>query len=98
MDNESVFLICSGRLFREGLSRVISKFFTVVHASSSIEDALPFVASVNPALVLMDLKDCGAALAGPVGLIHKAAPPASDHIPCQTPPWHRIAGTVSAGV
>jgi two-component system nitrate/nitrite response regulator NarL len=98
MDNESVFLICSGRLFREGLSRLISKLFTVVHASSSIEDALPLVASLNPALVLMDLKDCGEALAGPIGRIHTAAPRARIVVLAETIRVDRLADALSAGV
>lgn len=99
MDNESVFLIDSSRLFREGLRRIFSESsLTVVHESSSIEDALPFVASLNPALVLMDLKDCGGVLAGQIGRVHAAAPRARIVVLTETIRVDRLADALSAGV
>src|SRR5260370_5167198 len=74
MTNDSVFLIDASRLFREGLRRIFSdSSFAVVHESFSIEDALPFIESLQPSLVLVDLPDCGEALTGHIGQIRAVA-------------------------
>src|SRR6266404_1343054 len=99
MVNESIFLIDPCRLFREGLRRIFSELsLIVVHDSSSIEDALPFVASQNPALVLVDLKDCGEALTGQIGQIRTAAPQARIVVLTETIRVDRLTDALSAGV
>jgi two-component system nitrate/nitrite response regulator NarL len=99
MVNESIFLIDSCPLFREGLRRILSESsLTVAYESSSIEDALPFVASQNPALVLVDLKDCGEALTGQIGQIRTAAPRARIVVLTETIRVDRLADALSAGV
>jgi len=97
--NESVFLIDASRLFREGLRRIFSQSsLTVVHESSSVEDALPFVAPLKPALVLVDLKDCDEVLKGQIGQIRIAAPSARIVVLTETIRVNRLADALSAGV
>jgi two-component system nitrate/nitrite response regulator NarL len=76
---ESLFLIESNRLFREGLRRMLSEWSLPVvhesssHESSSIAEALSFVKSLQPSLVLFDQPNGGEALAQMKSL-HAAAP------------------------
>jgi two-component system nitrate/nitrite response regulator NarL len=95
----SVFLIDASRLFREGLRRIFSdSCFTVVHESFSVEDALPFIESLQPALVLVDLPDGGEELTARVVQIRAAAPSARIVVLTETIRVSRLADALSAGV
>jgi two-component system nitrate/nitrite response regulator NarL len=97
--NESIFVIDSCRLFREGLRRIFSdSSFEVIHESFSIEDALPFIESLHPALVLVDLPDCGEAPTATVNQIRGAAPSARIVVLTETIRVNRLADALSAGV
>jgi two-component system, NarL family, nitrate/nitrite response regulator NarL len=98
MVNEAVFLIDASRLAREGLRRILQSSLTVVHESPSVEDALPFVASLKPALVLVDLKDCDDVLTGQIDQIRIAAPGARIVVLTETIRVNRLADALSAGV
>jgi two-component system nitrate/nitrite response regulator NarL len=99
MTNDSVFLIDASRLFREGLRRIFSDTsFTVVHESFSIEDALPFIETLQPSLVLVDLPDGGEALTGHIGQIRAAAPDARIVVLTETIRVNRLADALSVGV
>jgi two-component system, NarL family, nitrate/nitrite response regulator NarL len=99
MVNESVFLIDSCRLFREGLRRILSESsLAVAYESSSIEDALPFIESLQPALVLADLPDGGEALTAAVNQIRAAAPGVRIVVLTETIRVSRLADALSAGV
>src|SRR5438045_9184566 len=75
MTSDSVFLIDASRLFREGLRRIFSDSpFIVVHESFSVEDGLPFVQSLQPSLVLVDLPDNGEAMIGRIDQLRAAGP------------------------
>src|SRR5260221_9620506 len=99
MADDSVFLIDASRLFREGLRRIFSdSSFEVIHESFSVDDALPFIESLRPALVLVDLPDCGEALTAAVNQIRVAAPSARIVVLTETIRVNRLADAVSAGV
>jgi two-component system nitrate/nitrite response regulator NarL len=99
MADDSVFLIDASRLFREGLRRIFSdSSFEVIHEAFSIEDALPFIESLHPALVLVDLPDCGEALTATVNQIRVAAPSARIVVLTETIRVNRLADALSAGV
>ena len=71
----SVFLIDASRLFREGLRRIFAdSAFDVVHEAFSVEAALPFIESLQPALVLIDLPEHGDAMGKRISQIRAAAP------------------------
>lgn len=75
MTSYSVVLIDANRLFREGLGRILSgSAFAAVHQSSSVEDALPLIVSLQPSVVLVGSLDAGAVLATRTGEIRAAAP------------------------
>jgi two-component system nitrate/nitrite response regulator NarL len=77
MANDTVLLIDASRLFREGLRRIFADTsFVVVHESGSIDDALPFIESLQPSLVLVDPPESGEVERGHLGRIHTAAPAA----------------------
>jgi two-component system, NarL family, nitrate/nitrite response regulator NarL len=99
MTNDSVFLIDAGRLFREGLRRIFADSpFTVVHESISVEDALPFITSLRPSIVLVDLPDSGEALIERMSQIRAAAPCVRIVVLTETIRVDRLADTLSAGV
>ena len=99
MADDSVFLIDASRLFREGLRRIFSdSSFEVIHEAFSIEDALPFIESLHPALDLVDLPDCGEALTATVNQIRVAAPSARIVVLTETIRVNRLADALSAGV
>src|SRR6266481_8961474 len=99
MTNDSVLLIDASRLFRVGLRRIFSdSSFAVVHESFSIEDALPFIESLQPVLVLVDLPDCGEALTGHIGQIRVVAPRARIVVLTETIRVNRLADALSVGV
>jgi two-component system nitrate/nitrite response regulator NarL len=97
--NESILVINSSRLLREGLRRIFSDFsFEVIHESFSIDDALPFIESLQPALVLVDLPDGGEALTATVNQIRVAAPSARIVVLAETIQVNRLVDALSAGV
>ena len=99
MADDSVFLIDASRLFREGLRRIFAESpFEVVHESFSIDDAIPFIESLQPALVLVDLPDGGEALTATVNQIRVAAPSARIVVLTETIRVNRLADALSAGV
>ena len=99
MANNSILVINSSRLLREGLRRIFSdSSFEVIHESFSIDDALPFIESLHPALVLVDLPDCGEALTATVNQIRVAAPSARIVVLTETIRVNRLADALSAGV
>lgn len=99
MTSDSVFLIDASRLFREGLRRIFSdSSLVVVHESGSIEEALPFIESLQPSVVLVDLPDCGEALTGRISQIHGAAPRARIVVLTESIRVNQLADLLSAGV
>ena len=58
MISASLLVIETNKLFREGLRHIFSaSSFEIVHEAGSVEDAIPFVESLQPALVLVGLPD-----------------------------------------
>src|SRR5690348_5703333 len=54
----SLLVIEKNRLFREGLQHLFAaSSFDTVNQSNSVEEALPFVAALQPAIVLVGLSD-----------------------------------------
>src|SRR5260221_3625871 len=99
MTNDSVLVSDASRLFREGLRRIFSNSsFGVVHETFSIEDALPFIESLQPVLVLVDLPDCGEALTGHIGQIRIVASRARIVVLTETIQVNRLADALSVGV
>jgi two-component system nitrate/nitrite response regulator NarL len=97
--NEPVFLIGTSRLLWEGLRRIFSESsLTVLHESRSVEDALPFIESLQPSLVLIDLPDSGEALTMRVGQIRTAAQSARIVVLTETIGVSRLVDAFSAGV
>ena len=99
MSNGSVFLIEASRLFREGLRRIFSgSSFAAVHESCSVPDALPFIESLQPSLVLVDFPDAGEAVTAGIGQIRAAAPSTRIVVLTETIRADRLAAALSAGV
>jgi two-component system nitrate/nitrite response regulator NarL len=101
MTNASVVLVDASRLFREGLRRLFSdssSLLTVVHESVSIEDALPFVESLQPSLILVDLPDARVELAAHFRQLRSAALRARIVVLTDTIRVDRLADALSAGV
>ena len=99
MTDDSVYLIAAKRLSREGLRRILlDSSFTVIHEASSIEDALPFIESLQPSLVLVDLSDGGEILSEHAGWILAAAPRVRIVVLTGAIQGHRLADALSAGV
>jgi two-component system nitrate/nitrite response regulator NarL len=99
MTSDSVFLIDASRLFREGLRRIFAdSAFAVVHEAFSVEEALPFIESLQPALVLVDLPDSGAALASRIRQIRTAAPRVRIIVLTDAVRVGRLADALAAGV
>jgi two-component system nitrate/nitrite response regulator NarL len=74
MISASLVVIETNRLFREGLRQIFSaSSFDIVHESGSVEDAIPLVESLQPALVLVGLPDSDDVTTR-VGQIRAAAP------------------------
>jgi two-component system, NarL family, nitrate/nitrite response regulator NarL len=76
----------------------LNSSFTVIHEASSIEDAIPFIESLRPALVLVDLPDSREALPGGIGQIKFAAPRARVVVLTETVRVDRLADALSEGV
>jgi two-component system nitrate/nitrite response regulator NarL len=99
MASDSVVLIDASRLFREGLRRIIADSnLTVVHESFAIADALPFIQSLQPSLVLFDIADSGDALTARIGEIRAAAPAARIVVLTQAIRVDRLTDALAAGV
>jgi two-component system nitrate/nitrite response regulator NarL len=101
MTNHSVVLIDASRLFREGLRRLFSdstSLLSVVHESVSIEEALPFVGSLQPSLILVDLPDVVVELASHFQQIRAAAPRTRIVVLTDTMRVDRLSDALSAGV
>ena len=99
MTDDSVYLIAAKRLSREGLRRILlDSSFTVIHEASSIEDALPFIESLQPSLVLVDLSDGGEIRSEHTGWILAAAPRVRIVVLTGAIQGHRLADALSAGV
>jgi two-component system, NarL family, nitrate/nitrite response regulator NarL len=99
MTGESVVLIGASRLFREGLRRIFSdSSFSVVHESFSIEDALPFIASLQPSLVLVDPPDEFEALTERIRQIRAAAPGGRVVVLTESIRGNQLADALAAGI
>jgi two-component system nitrate/nitrite response regulator NarL len=99
MTEISVLLIDSSRLFREGIRRIfVGSPFRVVQESSSIEEALPLLATAPPALILIDVHDAGNAFKERLADIRAAAPAARIVVLTETVRVNRLADALSAGV
>jgi two-component system nitrate/nitrite response regulator NarL len=99
MTDDSVCLIAAKRLSREGLRRILlDSSFTVIHEASSIEDALPFIESLQPSLVLVDLPEGGEIPTEHMSQILAAAPRVRIVVLTGTIVGHRLADALSAGV
>jgi two-component system nitrate/nitrite response regulator NarL len=98
MTDESLLLIDASRLFREGLRRIFSDSpFSVVHEALAIEDALPFIESLRPSLVLLDLPEKADTLADGIKRIRAAAPAAKTVILTDAMRGDCLADALSAG-
>jgi two-component system nitrate/nitrite response regulator NarL len=69
-----------------------------VHEAFSVEEALPFIESLQPALVLVDLPDSGAALGSRIRQIRTAAPRVRIIVLTDTVRVGRLADALAAGV
>jgi len=99
MVDDSIVLIDASRLFREGLRRIFSDTsFAVVHEASAVEEALPFIETLQPSLVLVDLPDCGEVLSGHMSGMRAAAPGARIVVLTETIRVDRLAEALSLGV
>jgi two-component system nitrate/nitrite response regulator NarL len=99
MANDTVLLIDASRLFREGLRRIFADTsFVVVHESFSIDEALPFIESLQPSLVLADLAESNEAVSEHIGRIRSAAPPARIVVLTETIRIDRMADALAVGV
>jgi two-component system, NarL family, nitrate/nitrite response regulator NarL len=99
MTHESVLLIDASRLFREGLRRIFSdSSFAVAHESASVAEALPFIASLQPSLVLVDPPDEFEALTERMRQIRAAAPGVRIVVLTEAIRANRLADALAAGV
>jgi two-component system nitrate/nitrite response regulator NarL len=99
MSDDSVFLIAANRLFREGLRRIfLESSFTIINETLSIDDALPFIKSLQPSLVLVDLSEGGEIPTEHMSQILAAAPRVRIVVLTGTIVGHRLADALSAGV
>jgi two-component system, NarL family, nitrate/nitrite response regulator NarL len=98
MSNGSVFLIDASGLFREGLRRILScASFVTIHEACSVQDALPLIRSLQPALVLVNFPDTGEAQREGIGQIRAAAPPTRIVVLTETVRVNRLCEALSAG-
>jgi two-component system, NarL family, nitrate/nitrite response regulator NarL len=99
MTSHSVFLIDASRLFREGLRRIFAdSAFAVAHEAFSIEEAVPFIESLQPSLVLVGLPDGGAGLGERIRRIRAAAPGVRIVVLTDAVRVGRLAEALAAGV
>jgi two-component system nitrate/nitrite response regulator NarL len=91
-------VIETNRLFREGLRHLFSaSSFDVVYESGSVEDAIPFVESLQPALVLVGLSDSDDVITR-VSQIRAAAPRTRIVILADSIRINRLADAMTTGV
>ena len=94
----SLVVIETNRLFREGLRHLFSaSSFDVVHESGSVEDAIPFVETLQPALVLVGLSDSDDVTTR-VSQIRTAAPRARIVVLAESIRINRLADAMTTGV
>jgi two-component system, NarL family, nitrate/nitrite response regulator NarL len=99
MSNGSVFLIDASRLFREGMRRIFAdSSFTVIHESCSVEDALPFIESLQPSVVLVDLPDAGEAVTGRISQIRAVTSRSRIVVLTESIRVDRLADALSVGI
>jgi two-component system, NarL family, nitrate/nitrite response regulator NarL len=99
MGNGPVFLIDASRLFREGMRRIFAdSSFTVIHESCSVEDALPFIESLQPSVVLVDLPDAGEAVTGRISQIRAVTSRSRIVVLTETIRVDRLADALSVGI
>ena len=91
-------VIETNRLFREGLRHLFSaSSFEIVHEAGSVEDAMPFVESLQPALVLVGLPDSDDVTTR-VRQIRAAAPRTRIVILADSIRINRLADAMTSGV
>jgi len=99
MTSDSVFLIDASRLFREGMQRIFAdSSLTVIHESCSVEDALPFIESLQPSVVLVDLPDAGEAVTGRISQIRAVTSRGRIVVLTETIRVDRLADALSVGI
>ncbi len=98
MISASLLVIETNKLFREGLRHIFSaSSFDVVYESGSVEDAIPFVESLQPALVLVGLSDSDDVITR-VSQIRTAAPRTRIVILADSIRINRLADAMTSGV
>jgi two-component system, NarL family, nitrate/nitrite response regulator NarL len=98
MSNGSVLLIDASRLFREGLRRILSSSsLAAVHEACSVQDALPSIESLQPALVIVNFPDAGESQREAIGQIRAAAPRTRIVVLTETIRVNRLSEALSAG-
>jgi two-component system nitrate/nitrite response regulator NarL len=99
MTTDSILVIDASRLFREGLRRICSDCsFAVAHESGSIDEALPFITSLQPSLVLIGLAASHDPAIARLGEIHAVAPRSRIVVLTETIRLDRLAEALSAGI
>jgi two-component system, NarL family, nitrate/nitrite response regulator NarL len=99
MTTRSIFLIDASRLFREGLRRIFAdSAFEVAHEAFSVDEALPFIESLQPSLVLVDLPEHGDAMGRRISQIRAAAPDVRIVALTDSVRVSRLAEALTAGV
>ena len=94
----SLVVIETNQLFREGLRHLFSaSSFDVVYESGSVEDAIPFVESLQPALVLVGLSDSDDVTTR-VSQIRTAAPRTRIVVLAESIRINRLADAMTSGV
>jgi two-component system nitrate/nitrite response regulator NarL len=98
MISASLLMIETNKLFREGLRHIFSaSSFDIVHEAGSVEDAIPFVESLQPALVLVGLPDSDDVTTR-VRQIRVAAPRTRIVILADSIRMNRLADAMTSGV
>jgi two-component system, NarL family, nitrate/nitrite response regulator NarL len=98
MISASLVVIETNKLFREGLRHIFSaSSFEIVHEAGSVEDAIPFVESLQPALVLVGLPDSDDVTTR-VSQIRAAAPRTRIVILADSIRMNRLADAMTSGV
>jgi two-component system, NarL family, nitrate/nitrite response regulator NarL len=98
MLSASLVVIETNRLFREGLRHIFSgSSFDIVRESGSVEDAIPFVKSLQPALVLVGLSDNDEAITC-ISQVRTAAPRARIVVLTESIRIDRLTDALAIGV
>jgi two-component system, NarL family, nitrate/nitrite response regulator NarL len=94
----SLLVIETNKLFREGLRHIFSaSSFEIVHEAGSVEDAISFVESLQPALVLVGMPDSDDVTTC-VRQIRAAAPRTRIVILADSIRMNRLADAMTSGV